>query len=61
VYHPQYNGAIERANGLIFSGTKKCLFDQKKGKWVDAKSDLVPQYYCVKSNSVGAECSPDTN
>jgi transposase InsO family protein len=32
VYHPQSNGAVERANGLIFSGIKKCLFDQKKGK-----------------------------
>jgi ribonuclease HI len=35
VYHPQSNGAVERANGLIFSRIKKCLFDQKKGKWVD--------------------------
>jgi transposase InsO family protein len=34
-YHPQSNGAVERANGLIFSGIKKCLFDQKKGKWTD--------------------------
>jgi transposase InsO family protein len=31
VYHPQSNGAVERANGLIFSGIKKFLFDQKKG------------------------------
>jgi IS30 family transposase len=35
VYHPQSKGAVERANGLIFSGIKKCLFDQKKGKWAD--------------------------
>jgi hypothetical protein len=35
VYHPQYNGAVERANGLIFLGIKKCLFDQKKVKWTD--------------------------
>jgi hypothetical protein len=35
VYHPQCNGAVERANGLIFLGIKKCLFDQKKGKWID--------------------------
>jgi hypothetical protein len=35
VHHPQSNGAVERANGLIFSGIKKCLFDQRKGKWVD--------------------------
>jgi transposase InsO family protein len=32
VYHPQSNGAVERVNGLIFSGIKKCLFDQKRGK-----------------------------
>jgi hypothetical protein len=35
VYHLQSNGIAERANGLIFSGIKKCLFDQKKGKWTD--------------------------
>jgi transposase InsO family protein len=32
VYHPQSNGVVKRANGLIFSGIKKCLFDQKKGQ-----------------------------
>jgi transposase InsO family protein len=35
VYHPQSNGVVKRANGLIFSGIKKFLFDQKKGKWID--------------------------
>jgi transposase InsO family protein len=35
VYHPQSNGAVERANDQIFSAIKKCLFDQKKGKWAD--------------------------
>ena len=32
VYHPQSNGAVERANGVIFTSIKKCLFDPKKGK-----------------------------
>jgi hypothetical protein len=32
VYHPQSNGAVKGANGLIFSTIKKCMFDQKKGK-----------------------------
>jgi transposase InsO family protein len=27
VYQPQYNGAVERENGLILSGIKKCLFN----------------------------------
>jgi transposase InsO family protein len=31
VYHLQSNGGVERANGVIFSGIQKCLFDQKKG------------------------------
>jgi hypothetical protein len=32
VYHPQLNGAVERANALIFSTIKKILEDQPKGK-----------------------------
>jgi transposase InsO family protein len=31
VYHPQSNGAVERANTLIFTSIKKCLENQKKG------------------------------
>ena len=27
VYHPQSNGTVERANGIIFTTIKKCLFD----------------------------------
>jgi hypothetical protein len=41
VYHPQPNGAVERANGLIFSGINKFLFDQKKGKWVDELPKVI--------------------
>jgi hypothetical protein len=32
VYHPQSNGAVEKANTLIFSAIKKILKDQSKGK-----------------------------
>jgi hypothetical protein len=41
VYHPQSNGAVERANGQIFSAIKKCLFEQKKGKWADELSRVI--------------------
>ena len=34
VYHPQLNGAIERANGIIFSRIKKNITEQPKGKLV---------------------------
>jgi hypothetical protein len=33
VYHPQSNGAVERAISLIFKGIKKILEGEKKGKW----------------------------
>jgi hypothetical protein len=38
---PQSNGAVERANGQIFSAIKKCLFEQKKGKWADELSRVI--------------------
>jgi len=41
VYHPQSNGAVERANGIIFGSIKKCLFDQKKGKWADELPKVI--------------------
>jgi IS30 family transposase len=33
-YHPQSNGAVEKANTLIFTVIKKILENQSKGKWV---------------------------
>ena len=41
VYHPQSNGAVERANGLIFNAIKKCMFGLKKGKWVDELPKVI--------------------
>ena len=41
VYHPQSNGAVERANGLIFGAIKKCLFGLKKGKWADKLPKVI--------------------
>jgi hypothetical protein len=53
VYHPQSNGAVERANGLIFSAIKKCLFDQKKGKWVDELPKVVWSHNTTMSRATG--------
>jgi hypothetical protein len=53
VYHPQSNGAVERANGLIFSRIKKCLFDQKKGKWVDELPKVVWSHNTTVSRATG--------
>jgi hypothetical protein len=36
--HPQANGQVERANGLILDGLKKRLYDEtskKGGRWID--------------------------
>jgi hypothetical protein len=53
VYHPQFNGAVERENGLIFSGIKKCLFDQKKGKWVDELPKVIWSHNTIVSRAIG--------
>jgi hypothetical protein len=53
VYHPQSNRAVERANGLIFSGIKKCLFDQKKGKWVDELPKVICSHNTTVSRATG--------
>jgi hypothetical protein len=53
VYHPQSNGAVERANRLIFSGIKKGLFDQKKGKWVDELLKVIWSHNTTVSRATG--------
>jgi hypothetical protein len=53
VYHPQSNGAVERANGLIFSRIKKCLFDQEKGKWVDELPKVIWSQNTTVSRATG--------
>jgi hypothetical protein len=35
VYHPQLNGAVEKANCLIFQAMKKILEGERKGKWME--------------------------
>jgi hypothetical protein len=41
VKHPQSNGAVERANGIICIGISKCLVGLPKGKWVDKLPNVV--------------------
>jgi hypothetical protein len=41
VYHPQSNGAVERANSLIFKAMKKILEGEKKGKWAKVMPTAV--------------------
>jgi transposase InsO family protein len=53
VYHPQSNGAVERANGLIFSSIKKCLYDQKKVKWTDELPKVIWSRNTTVSRATG--------
>jgi hypothetical protein len=41
VKHPQSNGAVERANGIICTGISKCLVGLPKGKCVDELPKVV--------------------
>jgi len=41
VYHPESNGAVERANRIIFSAISKTLLNLRKGKWVDELPRVV--------------------
>jgi hypothetical protein len=41
VYHPQSNGAVERANALVFEAIKKILEGEKKKKWAEVMPRAV--------------------
>jgi transposase InsO family protein len=59
VYHPQSNGAVERANEQVFSTVNKCLFDKKKGKWADEYPESfghTTQLSQEPSNSLYSDC-----
>jgi transposase InsO family protein len=41
VRHPESNGLVERANGIIITGIMKSIFNQPKGKWPDELIKIV--------------------
>jgi hypothetical protein len=49
VYHPQSNGAVERANGVIFTGIKKNVREQPNGKWVDELPRVIWSHNIAES------------
>ena len=51
VYHPQSNGAVERANGIIFAGIKKNITELPKGKWVDELPRVVWSHNTTESRT----------
>jgi hypothetical protein len=53
IYHPQSNGVVERVNRLIFSEIKKCLYDQRKGKWIDELPRVIWSHNTTVSRAIG--------
>jgi hypothetical protein len=53
VRHPESNGLIERANGIIMTGIMKLIFNQSRGKWPDELIKVVWSHNTTISRSTG--------
>jgi transposase InsO family protein len=53
VRHPESNGLVERANGIIMTGIMKLIFNQPRGKWSDELIKVVWSHNTDVSRSTG--------
>jgi transposase InsO family protein len=53
VRHPESNGLVERANGIIMTGIMKLIFNQPRGKWPDELIKVVWSHNTILSRSTG--------
>jgi hypothetical protein len=53
VRHPESNGLVERANGIIMAGIMKLIFNQPRGKWPDELVKVVWSHNTSISRSTG--------
>jgi hypothetical protein len=53
VRHPDSNGLVERANGIIMTGIMKLIFNQPRGKWPDELIKVVWSHNTTISRSTG--------
>jgi hypothetical protein len=51
VRHPESNGLVERANGIIMMGIMKLIFNQPRGKWPDELIKVVWSHNTTTSRS----------
>ena len=51
--HPESNGLVERANGIIITGIMKSIFNRPRGKWLDELIKVVWNHNTVVSRSTG--------
>jgi hypothetical protein len=53
VRHPESNGLVERANGIIMTGIMKLIFNQARGKWPNELIKVVWSHNTTVSRSTG--------
>jgi transposase InsO family protein len=53
IRHPESNGLVERANGIIMTGIMKLIFNQPRGKWPDDMIKVVWNHNTTVSRSTG--------
>jgi hypothetical protein len=53
VRHPESNGLVERANGIIIIGIMKSIFNLPKGKWPNELVKVAWNHNIVVSRSIG--------
>jgi hypothetical protein len=53
VRHPESNGLVERANGIIMTGIMKLIFNQPRGKWLDELIKVAWSHNTTVSRSTG--------
>jgi hypothetical protein len=53
VRHPESNGLVEKANGIIITGIMKSIFNQPKKKWPDKLIKVVWNHNTAVSRSTG--------
>jgi hypothetical protein len=51
VYHPQSNGAVELANGVIFGGIKRNITDLPKSKWAEELRRVICSHNTTTSRT----------
>jgi hypothetical protein len=53
VRHPESNGLVERANGIIMTGIMKLIFNQPRGKWPEELIKVLWSHNTTVSRSTG--------
>jgi transposase InsO family protein len=53
VRHPESNGLVEKANGIIMTGLMKLIFNQPRGKWSNELIKVVWSHNTTTSRSTG--------